>query len=313
MKPPLRCLALMGATATGKSHMALDLAETFAGEIVSMDSRQVYRRMDVGTGKIRLHERRGIAHHLIDIMDPDETNSAGLHAQRARRIVAEIHARGKLPILVGGTGFYFRALFHGLADTGVDPGELDRIRGELAQLSTEQCYRLLKECDPLRAGQLSPHDRLRITRALEVYRATGRPISEFFSQRRSAFAAKVLKIVLTMPRYDLRGKIEQRTGEMFAAGWVEEVDKLLATGYSPSCPGMNSIGYRQIAAALIEGTDPEATMPIVVALTRQYAKRQETFFRREPDARWLDVSRPGFRSVVEREVERFMDLKNDLT
>ena len=287
-----RCIAIMGATATGKSALGVRLAGELDAEVVSMDSRQVYRGMDVGTGKITREERAGVPHHLLDILEPDETGSAGRHAELARSAIGAIAGRGRVPILVGGTGLYFDAVFRPFIDLGVSAGRLDEIRAGFEGRSTSDLYDELTRIDPARAGQLSVNDRVRITRALEVFLATGVPISDHFREQatqQGIGAGQFLKLVLTMPRAELRERIERRTRAMYAAGWIEEVKRLLDGGVEPGSPGMRSLGYEEIAAALIAGEDPRDTLGAVVTRTHQYAKRQESYFRREADAVWLDV------------------------
>ncbi len=289
----------MGATATGKSDLAIRLAERFSGEIVSMDSRQVYIGMDIGTAKVPKPERWGIPHHLIDILQPDEPNSAGLHSQRAIEAIRGIHARRKLPILVGGTGLYFRAIFNGLASLSLPKDELNRVRQSFQSRDTEALYNELRQYDPARADSLSPNDRVRITRALEVILITGKPISEFFAEQEPVSPWEGPKWILTAPRAELRRRIAERTREMFEAGWVDEVRRLLESGFGSDAPGMKSLGYGEIAGALEAGTDPFKTVDHVITITCQYAKRQETFFRSEKDAFWFDVSGRDFESRIE--------------
>jgi tRNA dimethylallyltransferase len=283
----------MGATATGKSALGVSLGLEFGGEMVSMDSRQVYRGMDVGTGKVTPAERGDLPHHLLDILDPDETGSAGRHCELVRAAIDDITARGRVPILVGGTGLYFDALFRPFIDLGGAGDRVEEIRREFDDRPTADLFDELQRVDAQRARQLSPNDRVRITRALEVFCATGVPMSEHFrrqSLQPDGEAGRYLKLVLTAPRAALRERIDRRTRAMYEAGWVEEVGRLLARGYGADSPGMRSLGYEEIAAALTAGTDPRDTIQQVITRTQQYAKRQETYFRREKDAVWLDVT-----------------------
>jgi tRNA dimethylallyltransferase len=288
-----RAVAIMGATATGKSDLAVALAEEFGGEIVSMDSRQLYRGFDIGTGKMPLAERHRVPHHLVDILDPNETASAGAHLARADEASAQISARGKTPFFVGGTGLYFRVLFRGIIEAPAPGGDQKKVREELSSKSTAELYDRLGAIDPERAAAVSPGDRVRIIRAIEVHALTGRAHSELISSRSGQRDWRGLKIVLTLPREILRRRIAERTRGMFEAGWADEVRSLLARGIRIEAPAMGSLGYVVIARAILEGKDPQTTLPEVVTLTQQYAKRQETFFRSEPDARWIDMSRPS--------------------
>lgn len=303
----------MGATATGKSQLAIDIAHRVGGEVISIDSRQVYRGMDIGTAKVLPGEREGIPHHLIDILDPDEINSAGFHASLARRAMTEILGRGAIPILAGGTGLYFRAIFQGLIDLEFDAEELRAIRGSFAGRTTAELYAELERIDPERARALSGNDRLRITRALEIYHISGRPMSEQIERQQSSPPVDPLKIVLVMPRFELRDRIARRTREMFRAGWIAEVESLLARGYDSGSPGMISLGYRELTDAIEAGRDPRETIDDIITHTRQYAKRQDTFFRSEPDAVRIDVSSPSFREQAFALVRERHHFKNDLT
>jgi tRNA dimethylallyltransferase len=301
-------VAIMGATATGKSGVAVRLAEAYGGEVVSMDSRQVYRGFDIGTAKPSLEERRGIPHHLIDILDPGETHSAGRHVRLVGAAITDISGRRRLPILAGGTGLYIRAFFDGLIDTRVPDDELLPIRRELDAKTTEEMYETLETIDPERAAALSPSDRVRISRALEVYLTTGITVTEHFAEQKRRQTGEraeggALRIVLTLQRPVLRERIGQRTKAMYRAGWVREVRALLDRGWGLESPAMNSLGYRTIAEAILRGRDPEATLPRVVTLTQQYAKRQETFFRGMPAAQWVDMGRDDAWQAIARLVE----------
>jgi tRNA dimethylallyltransferase len=299
-------VAIMGATATGKSEAALELAEAFDGEIVSMDSRQVYRGFDIGTAKPSPQERQRVTHHLIDILEPSDVNSAGRHLRLVHRAVEDICSSDKRPFLVGGTGLYFRVFFEGLIDTAVPEEELYAIRRGLEAKSTTALYDELLSVDPARGKELSTNDRFRITRALEVYLSTGKTHTQHLAEQRrgrSEATAGDLRIVLTMPRRKLRERIADRTQHMYAQGWVQEVRELLDRGYTLETPAMNSLGYAAIAEAVVSGHDPAATCARVVTLTQQYAKRQETFFRGIADAHWIDMSEDGAVDNIKRLVK----------
>jgi len=298
----------MGATATGKSALGIRLARRFDGEVVSMDSRQVYRGMDIGTGKVTPEETGGVPHHLLDILDPDEAGSAGRHAELARKAIEEISARGNVAILVGGTGLYFDAVFRPLIDVPISHDQLRAIRAAFESRDTLELYADLRRVDPERARRLSPNDRVRITRALEIFEATGTPASEHLARQASEEDGEthVLKLVLTMPRERLRRRIAERTRAMYAAGWADEVGRLLAAGYTTDTPGMLSLGYGEIGRVLAQGGDPEITVEEVITRTQQYAKRQETFFRKDGEATWLDVTSSDFEDVAESMVASFL-------
>lgn len=305
-----KCVAIMGATATGKSALGIWLAGRFGGEVISMDSRQVYRSMDVGTGKVPAAEQGGIPHHLFDILDPGETGSAGRHAELARSAVDEIDKRGHVPILVGGTGLYFDAVFSPLVEVDIPRERLDAIRAGFAARETLELYAELRRVDPARAKVLSSNDRVRITRALEIYLATGKPMSGHLTGPpavpESGRDLSFLKLVLTMPRAKLRRRIAERTRTMYASGWVEEVRRLLEQGHDTGSPGMRSLGYEEIAAALRSGDDPHRTVDKVITRTQQYAKRQETYFRKDKESVWLDVTTGDYRERAEGVVSGFL-------
>lgn len=285
----LRCVAIMGATGIGKSALAIELAEEFGGEILSMDSRQVYRRLDIGTAKVGAEERARVAHHLIDFLDPDQEHSAGRHCELAEEVSAAIIARGRLPFLVGGTGFYFRALFEGLIETAVGESDKRAARRRLEEVDTAELYEDLQRIDPVRAGEVSPNDRVRIMRAMEIFLTTGTPPTAHSAIQPPVRPWDGPRFVLTAPRGELRRRIAERTASMYERGWIEEVISLVADGMVDSAPAMDSLGYARIAEAVRWGDDPRATLAAVVTQTQQYAKRQETFFRSIANAVWIDV------------------------
>lgn len=307
MKHAIRCVAIMGATAVGKSELAIVLAEAFGGEVVSMDSRQVYRGFDVGTGKLSPGERARVPHHLIDVANAEEAWSAGRHAALAERAARDIAARGRVPILAGGTGMYFRSLFGGLVDITIPKDELARIRATLDGHPTDELYRRLVVEDPARAGELSPNDRVRVARALELMAYTGVRPSELYARQQSPSDDLVyLKLVLFRARSQSRERVAERTRVLFAAGWPREVEALLASGVSLDAPAMNGLGYRSIARAIQDGRDPASCLDAVIVETQQYAKRQETFFRSERDAVWIDVAAAGWERDVDARIRVFL-------
>jgi len=300
----------MGATATGKSALGVHLALRFDGEVISMDSRQVYRGLDIGTGKVTSGEQGGIPHHLLDVLDPSEPGSAGRHADLALSAIDEIAARGRLPLLVGGTGLYFDAVFRPLIDVEIPPERIRVIRSGFGGLDTPELYGRLQQIDPARAEQLSPNDRVRITRALEVFLATGVPMSEHIEEQSSGDDGgnvRFLKLVLTMPRDELRQQVARRTRAMFDAGWVGEVRRLLESGCAPDSPGMQSLGYEEIAAAFASDANPAECEDGITTRTQQYAKRQETYFRGQKDAVWLDVTADDYPASAESLVGDFLN------
>jgi tRNA dimethylallyltransferase len=285
-----RLIAIVGPTASGKSALALRLARECACEIVSCDSLQVYRGLDIGSAKPTREERASVPHHLIDVVEPDEDFSAADYARLARAAIAEIAGRGRLPLVVGGTGLYLRALLEGLFE---GPSRDQALRGRLEALAERhgdaRLHRLLRHVDPEAAARLPPTDRLRIVRALEVYWLTGRPLSDHHREQSSGGGLEgfaVLVLGLEPSREVLREAVERRTRQMLAAGLVEEVRRLLARGYGPELRPLRAIGYRQ-ATLLLQGrsTEQQAQRDIVTE-TMRYAKRQRTWFRHQAQVVW---------------------------
>ncbi|HET6462226.1 MAG TPA: tRNA (adenosine(37)-N6)-dimethylallyltransferase MiaA, partial [Candidatus Krumholzibacteria bacterium] len=242
-------------------------------------------------GKVNTDARQRVPHHLLDYLDVNESGSTGRHITAAEAAMRDIASRGKTPFLVGGTGLYFRALFSGLVDVTIPREELEQIRATLEDRETRDLYDELVRRDPARASILSVNDRVRITRALELVMHTATPATELYARQKKAPGdIAYLKLVLSMPREVLRERIAERTRELFDAGWVEEVKALVAGGVSPNAPGMKSLGYADLADALVQREDPAEVFDRVVTITRQYGKRQETFFRSEKDAVWLDMT-----------------------
>lgn len=281
-------VAVVGPTGSGKSDLALLLAERFDGEIVNCDSLQVYRHFDIGTAKLPLSERRGIPHHLIDILDPDQLFTAGEYARLARTTIAEISARGRLPILAGGTGFYLRALLEGLFEGPVRDQPLrDRLRAREARRSGS-LHRLLRRFDSTAAGKIHANDIPKVTRALEICLLTRQPVSRLFEQGRDALPGyRTLKLGLLPDRETLNPRLDARCAWMFEHGLVEEARSILALGFPPACKPFESHGYKQ-AMQLIAG-ELSARDAVFYAQrnTRHYAKRQITWFRRERELQWL--------------------------
>jgi tRNA dimethylallyltransferase len=296
-------VALIGATATGKSEVALAAAAATGAEIVSADALQVYCGLDIGTAKPTLEERGRIRHHLIDIADPGELFSAGEYARRARAALAEIAARDRPAIVVGGSGLYLRALLSGLSEVPPTPPAiraelLERLHSEgLAALRLE-----LEYADPATARRLAAGDTQRTLRALAVLRATGRPLSAWLAASPGgAGRLDASKIGLTLPRAVLYDRIEARIVEMIDRGWIDEVQRLLASGVSRDAPALQAIGYRDWIRHLDGELSRAETVVRIVQATRRYAKRQDTWFRREEKVEWCDARRPDRVVEVVRE------------
>ena len=291
MSGPPPILAIVGATATGKSALALELAEALEGEIINADALQVYRGFDIGTAKPGAAERARVPHHLIDILEPHERYSAGDFARRARDTIEEIRSRGRLPIVVGGSGLYLRALFEGISPIPPgDPEVRERLRERLEAEGLPALAAELRERDPETAARLPGGDTQRILRALEVVLVSGEPLSAYIS--RQPFGAQrieAIRVGLTLPRGILYDQIVGRVAQMVQKGWVEEVASLLSRGLSPGLPAFQAIGYRQLAQYL-EGTwSLDRAIAETIRATRRFAKRQETWFRKETDITWFSA------------------------
>ncbi len=293
---PHPLFAILGPTASGKSELSiklcLKLAEEFGieCEIINCDSVQIYREMNIGTAKISKEEMCGIPHHLIDIVEPNESFSAGNFMEHGRRVIFEIRDRGKIPVLCGGTGFYFRSLVYGIFE---GPEGDERIRDRLKHLcdryGSKRLYRVLKKVDPIYSRKISENDRNRIIRALEVYFKEGKPISYFHNNflPESIEGFKFFFYCLNPPRKMLYKKINDRVEKMFDNGLLDEVKSLLSR-YPKNSKGFEAIGYREVIEFLDGNISLKDAINLVKKNTRHYAKRQLTWFRKEKDVRFLN-------------------------
>ena len=277
-------IAVVGPTGSGKSDLALELATTFNGEIVNCDSVQLYRYLDIGTAKVPPEDRCGIPHHLIDILEPDQVFTAGDYMRTGRSLLDEISRRGCIPTVVGGTGFYFRALTTGLFE---GPSRDDDLRARLGRRTPERLHKLLHRLDPVGAGRIHVNDTKKVQRALEVCILTRRPLSAQQPARAPLSGFRFLTIGLDPPREALAVKINARCTEMFNRGLVEEVRRILSAGFPRDSKALESIGYREAVMHVFGELSLEEAIERTQAATRQYAKRQRTWFRREADVQWL--------------------------
>jgi tRNA dimethylallyltransferase len=289
----MKLVAVVGPTASGKSALSLAIAEAFDGEVISCDSTAVYRGLDIGTDKLALDQRRGIPHHLIDVVEPTEVYSAARYGVDAAAAAADITARGRLPIVVGGTGFYLRALVRGMFP---GPGRNEALRSRLNRVAdrrgVESLHRWLTRVDPPSGQRIQPRDRKRLVRALEVYLLTGKPLTAHFAETISpAGAVETLTIGVTVPRPQLLERVSRRVDEQFDRGVVDEVRGLVARGVPLSAHALTGLVYRQVVEHLHGVRDLESTRELVVRENMRYAKRQLTWFRKEADVVWL--SAPG--------------------
>lgn len=282
-------LAVAGATASGKSELAMQLAKKLGGEIICMDSMQIYRHMDIGTAKPTRDEQAEIPHHMLDIVEPTETYAVADYAVDAQKTIEQVLSRGRLPVLTGGTGLYLKALMHGLSlgGAGSDP----KLREELNAIADEpdgkkRLHERLMQIDPLSANRLHPNDVRRVVRAIEVFELTGKSISEQ-TQEESEQPFSILPLAISIPRNVLYERLEKRVHHMIRAGLVEEVSQLLRNGVTPQMQSMQGIGYKELIPVVEDNIPLEKAVWQIILNTRHYAKRQGTWLRTEPKTVWL--------------------------
>ncbi|GBC92658.1 tRNA dimethylallyltransferase [bacterium HR15] len=296
---------ILGPTAVGKTAVGLRVAERIGAEIISADSAAVYRGMDIGTAKPTPEERARVPVHLIDVAEPDEPFTAAKFRELALQAIHDIQARGKPVLIVGGTGLYLRVLLHGFRLAPPSDPELRRyLQQQAQQQGLHTLYERLKQIDPQAAARIHPNDAMRILRALEVYGMTGKPISEWQSRAESELPA--LKFGLTMPRPLLYRRINERVDQMMAQGFLQEVQNLLSKGYNRELPALKGLGYRHLIAYLMGEVELDEAVRLWKRDTRRFAKRQMTWFRREPGVIWLDAS-AGAEATAQTIVQMIME------
>ncbi|GAP11211.1 tRNA dimethylallyltransferase [Bellilinea caldifistulae] len=300
IEPSNRLIVIVGPTAVGKTETAIQLAEQFDGEIVSGDSRLFYRGMDIGTAKPTLEERQRVPHHLIDVADPTEVWSLGVFKNAAKRAIAGIHARNRLPFLVGGTGQYITAL---IEDWSVPPQQPDTKLREVLEgwaqiIGNDAIYHKLAILDPQAAKNIDPRNLRRTIRALEVILKTGKRFSEQRLKGESPY--RVLKIGLKRPRQALYQRIDQRIDQMLKAGLVDEVKNLLERGLDATSPVFSTIGYREIAAYLQGKITLDEAIGLIKKNTRQFVRRQANWFKEhDPQIHWFDMNEKTTREIAD--------------
>lgn len=295
MKKPL--IVIAGPTASGKTSLSVALAHKINGEIISVDSMQVYKGMDIGTAKVRIDETKGIKHHLIDICKPDEPFNIHIFQKKAKEAIEDILKRGKIPILVGGTGFYIQSIVYDIQfeDTNDDDGYRSYLESVVQEKGTEYLHNMLKKVDPDSSVTIHPNNVKRVIRALEFYHQTGTCISKHnIEQEEKESPYNLLFYVLNMDRHTLYKRIDNRVDQMFEEGLVEEVKRLYALGYTQNLVSMQGLGYKEILRFIDGEYDLETANYIIKRDTRHFAKRQLTWFRREKDVKWLEVDKYGF-------------------
>ena len=292
----------MGPTATGKSALGIALAERFDGEIISCDSTAVYRGFDIGTDKVPLSEQHGIPHHMIDVADPTEEYSAARYAREASDVIREVTSRRRTPILVGGTGFYYRALTRGLFE---GPGRHEALRRRLERVAgrkgPERLHRWLARVDSASAARIQPRDVKRVIRALEVWLLTGRPLTDHFADTASPLPEyQVTAIALQIPAEQTAERVARRVHAQFAAGLLDEIRGLLARGVPDTALPFTGLVYRQAIEHLRGVRDEAATRELIIRENRKYSRRQLIWFRKEPNLRWIHAAgeRPETQDTV---------------
>ncbi|MDD2540760.1 MAG: tRNA (adenosine(37)-N6)-dimethylallyltransferase MiaA [Desulfuromonadaceae bacterium] len=302
----IKILIICGPTASGKSELAMRLAHDLGAEIINADSMQIYRKLDIGTAKPSVEQQAEIRHHLIDVVDPDQSFSAASFSDAADAAIRNISNRGKRVIVAGGTGLYIRALVNGLVDSPGGMGEVrEALHGEAARVGKEAMLEQLRLVDPELAAGLHPNNLVRIIRALEVYRLTGVPLSR--SQKEHAFATRrynALQVGVSVDRAQLYMRIEDRVERMLAAGLMEEVNGLLAAGYGTDLKPLRSIGYKEAVAYLRGEISYEEAVRLIMRNTRHYAKRQLTWFKANPDILWFEYPE-NFGTIKEHAIDFF--------
>jgi len=285
-----KIVVICGPTAVGKTTVAIDIAQKTNGEIISADSMQIYRYMDIGTAKPTPEEQVKVPHHMIDILDPDEHFDAAQFSDQARKRIAEIHKRGAFPYVVGGTGLYIKSLIHGMFQSrSVDPAIRGRLKADVETFGSKFLHERLTDCDRESAAKLHPNDAYRIIRALETIEATGKSISEHHREHKFGKTAfHVLKIGLTMERHVLYSRINHRVDAMIQAGLLDEVQSLLQKGFSPNLKAMQSIGYRHMVDHLQARLPWDECIRTLKRDTRRYAKRQLTWFNADSEIVWKE-------------------------
>lgn len=302
-----KVLSVVGPTASGKTALGVALAQRFHGEVVSFDSMQIYRRMDIGTAKPTKEEMQGIPHHMIDVADPEESWSVARYVEAAVPVVEDILSRGRTPILVGGTGLYVDSLVSGRTFAVQSTGWRERLQAQVRAEGIQPLLEELSRVDPAAAARLHPADEKRIIRALEVWHETGKTITQHDLETK-ALPPRYQAVTIGLnfaDRADLHQRIGRRVDEMVSLGLYDEVRDLLASGVPERCTAMQAIGYKEIAAAMNSGTSLEAAAEEVKLRTRQYAKRQLTWFRRNPHTNWYFWQKePDFQDLIQFATEK---------
>ena len=295
----MKLVVLAGATATGKSSLSVELAQAIDAEIINADSMQVYRGMDIGTAKITLEERQGISHHMLDVLDVNQDSNVAWYQSGAREVIDEIHSRGKSVVMVGGTGLYIKAVIDELNFPDTDPMVRHTLNKEAEDLGIDAMFARLEKLDPAAAIAIDRANLRRIIRALEVIEITGKPFTANLPREESIRYPEARQFGLVMDRELLSERIDQRVNTMFENGFVEEVQKLMSSGLLEGRTAQRALGYSQIVSHLKGETSLDAAIEETKRATRQYARRQETWFSRDARIKWISTRQPRLETILE--------------
>ena len=295
-----KVIVICGATATGKSDIAIEVAQEIGAEIINADSMQLYRGMDIGTAKLTVEERKGIPHHLLDVLDVSEDSTVAWYQEKARAAITEIHGRGKDAVIVGGTGLYIKAILDDLNFPDTDPEVRAKLETELAEFGAAALFTRLEELDPAAALAIDRANTRRVIRALEVIEITGMPFTANLPREDSSRYPDALQFGLVMDREHLRERIDQRVDRMWDAGFVDEVDRLIIQGIGNGITAQRALGYAQIIA-MRSGTMTEVeAKEDTKRASRQYARRQETWFSRDARIQWVAQHQPRLETILQK-------------
>ncbi len=295
-----KVIVICGATATGKSDIAIEVAQEIGAEIINADSMQLYRGMDIGTAKLTVEERKGIPHHLLDVLDVSEDSTVAWYQEQARAAITEIHGRGKDAVIVGGTGLYIKAILDDLNFPDTDPEVRAKLEAELAEFGAAALFTRLEELDPAAALAIDRANTRRVIRALEVIEITGLPFTANLPREDSSRYPDALQFGLVMDREHLRERIDQRVDRMWDAGFVDEVDRLIIQGIGNGSTAQRALGYAQIIAMRSGTMTEEEAKEDTKRASRQYARRQETWFSRDARIQWVAQHQPRLETILQK-------------
>lgn len=294
----MRTIVICGATATGKSDLAVDLAKEIGAEIINADSMQIYRGMDIGTAKLSVEERHGIAHHLLDVLDVNQDATVAWYQELARKAVTEIHGAGKHAIIVGGTGLYIKSILDDLNFPDTDAQIRQRLTEEAKLFGIVSLFERLAQLDPTAAAAIDVQNERRVIRALEVIEITGKPFTANLPREASSRYPSALQFGLVMDRTELAARVEGRIDRMWERGFVNEVDTLISNGINQATTARRALGYAQIIALRAREISESAAIEDTKRATRQYVRRQETWFSRDARIQWISPSQPRLETVM---------------